>query len=49
MNNALVTPWSLLTTTAGLIAFHIGLFTLVGRERKSPYVINSVFPSLSFV
>jgi hypothetical protein len=40
----LLTPWSILTATAGLIAFHIGLYTLVGRERKSPYVINSVFP-----
>jgi hypothetical protein len=40
----MLNPWSLITTTAGLIAFHIGLLTLVGRERKSPYVINSVFP-----
>lgn len=40
----LLTPWSLLTATAGLVAFHIGLYTLVGRERKSPYVINLVFP-----
>jgi hypothetical protein len=39
-----VTPWTLLTATAGLIAFHIGLFTLVGRERKSPYMINAIFP-----
>jgi hypothetical protein len=39
-----VTPWALLTATAGLIAFHIGLYTLVGRERKSPYIINSVYP-----
>jgi hypothetical protein len=39
-----LTAWSILTATAGLIAFHIGLYTLVGRERKSPYVINSVFP-----
>jgi hypothetical protein len=37
-------PWSLLTATAGLIAFHIGVYTLVGRERKSPYMINAVFP-----
>jgi hypothetical protein len=42
--SALLTPWSVLTATAGLIAFHIGLYTLVGRERKSPYVINAVFP-----
>lgn len=38
-----LTPWSLLTATAALMAFLIGLYTLVGRERKSPYVINSVF------
>jgi hypothetical protein len=43
---ALLTPWALLTATAGLVAFHIGLYTLVGRERKSPYVINYVFPVL---
>ncbi|MDC7789691.1 hypothetical protein PQJ75_29575 [Rhodoplanes sp. TEM] len=42
--STLLTPWSVLTATAGLIAFHIGLYTLVGRERKSPYVINAVFP-----
>jgi hypothetical protein len=41
---ALLNPWSLLTATAGLIAFHIGLYTLVGRERKSPYMINAIFP-----
>src|SRR5439155_9403804 len=35
---AALTPWSILAATAGLIAFHIGLYTLVGRERKSPYV-----------
>jgi hypothetical protein len=40
----MLTPWALLTAMAGLIAFHIGLFTLVGRERKSPYMINAVFP-----
>lgn len=39
-----LTPWSVLTATAGLVAFHIGLFTLVGRERKSPYIINLIFP-----
>jgi hypothetical protein len=39
----LLAPTSILTATAGLIAFHIGLYTLVGRERKSPYIINSVF------
>ncbi|WP_448536826.1 hypothetical protein [Sphingobium yanoikuyae] len=35
--------WSLLTATAALMAFLIGLYTLVGRDRKSPYLINSVF------
>lgn len=35
--------WSLLTATAGLLAFLIGVYTLVGRDRKSPYLINSVF------
>ena len=42
-----ITPWAILTATAGLIAFHIGLFTLIGRERKSPYIINTVFPILA--
>ncbi|HEV7334490.1 MAG TPA: hypothetical protein VGO06_00870 [Bosea sp. (in: a-proteobacteria)] len=44
LTGVVLTPWSLLTATAGLIAFHIGLYTLVGRERKSPYAINAVFP-----
>jgi hypothetical protein len=39
-----LTPWNILTATAGLVAFHIGLYTLIGRERKSPYVINRAFP-----
>lgn len=39
-----LTPWALLTATAGLVAFQIGLYTLIGRERKSPYIINSTFP-----
>jgi hypothetical protein len=39
----ILTPWSLLTATGALMAFLIGLYTLVGRERKAPYVINSVF------
>jgi hypothetical protein len=43
-NPGTLTPWALLTATAGLIAFHIGLYTLVARERKSPYIINSVYP-----
>ena len=42
MNNFL-TPWAVLTANAALLAFLIGLYTLVGREQKSPYVINSVF------
>lgn len=37
------TPWNLLAGTGAILAFLIGLYTLVGRERKSPYVINSVF------
>src|SRR5947199_4897763 len=37
-------PPLILSATAGLIAFEIGLLTLVGRERKSPYVINASFP-----
>ncbi len=41
---SVLTPWSILTATAGLIAFLIGLYTLVARDRKSPYIINSVFP-----
>jgi hypothetical protein len=40
---SILTPWSLLTATGALLAFQIGLYTLVGRERKAPYVINSVF------
>ena len=44
MNAALgTTPWNLLTATGAILAFLIGLYTLVGRERKSPYLINSVF------
>ena len=46
VQSTLLAPSALLTATAGLIAFHIGLYTLVGRERKSPYVINRVFPVL---
>jgi hypothetical protein len=40
---SILTPWTLLTATGALLAFHFGLYTLVGRERKAPYVINSVF------
>src|SRR3546814_16542895 len=38
-----LTTWALLTATAGLLAFLVGFYTLVGRDRKSPYLINSVF------
>ncbi|WP_420403555.1 hypothetical protein [Nisaea sp.] len=44
----ILTPWTIMTATAGLVAFHIGLYTLIGRERKSPYVINSAFPIFIF-
>lgn len=40
---SLLSPWVVLTATGALLAFLIGLYTLVGRERKSPYLINSVF------
>src|SRR5580704_3028827 len=39
----ILTPWSLVAATGALMAFHVGLYTLVGRERKSPYLINSAF------
>ena len=38
-----LSAWSLLTATAGLLAFLVSLYALVGRERKSPYLINSIF------
>jgi hypothetical protein len=44
LTDSFLTPWAILTATAGLLAFQIGLYTLVGRERKSPYIINTVFP-----
>jgi hypothetical protein len=37
-----VTAASLLTTTAALLAFLIGFLGLIGRDRKSPYLINTV-------
>lgn len=43
MNTTFTTP-TLLAATAGLIAFHIGVLTLVGRERRAPYVIDKIFP-----
>jgi hypothetical protein len=48
MSDASITPWKLLTATAALLAFLVGLYTLVGRERKSPHQINKVFPILFF-
>ena len=41
--NDLWTPWNVLAAVGALLAFLIGLYTLVGRERKSPYLINSIF------
>lgn len=38
-----LSPWKLLTATAALLAFLVGLYTLIGRERKSPHQINDVF------
>ena len=40
MSNELLT---LITAPAALLAFLIGLHTLIGRERRSPYVINTIF------
>ena len=34
---------TLITAPAALLAFLIGLHTLIGRERRSPYVINAIF------
>lgn len=44
MTDLAMTPWKLLTASAALLAFLVGLYTLVGRERKSPHQINNVFP-----
>jgi hypothetical protein len=38
-----LSTWTLLTATAGLLGFLVGVYTLVGRDRKSPYLINSMF------
>lgn len=37
-----MTAWNLLAATGALLAYLVGLMTLAGRERKSPYVINRV-------
>lgn len=44
LSDITITPWVLLTAIAGLAAFNLGLYTLVGKERKSPYIINSIYP-----
>ncbi len=38
-----LTPWVLLTATAALLAFLVSICTLIARERKMPYLINSIF------
>ena len=38
-----ITPWAVLAAAGVLMAFLIGFYTLIGRERKSPYLINSFF------
>ena len=40
---SMVTPWTVLTAAGVLLAFLVGFYTLIGRERKSPYLINSLF------
>lgn len=42
LGTSALTAWNLLTATAALLAFLIGLMGLVGRERKSPYVVNTI-------
>lgn len=37
-----LSSWKLLAATAGFLAFLISLYALIGRERKSPYQINSI-------
>ncbi len=41
-SGASLTAWNLLTATGALLAFLMGLAGLVGRERKSPYVVNTI-------
>ena len=46
VNSIQVAPSTVLTGTGVLLALLIGLYTLIGRERKSPYLINSLFEIL---
>lgn len=41
-------PKDMLTATGLLLAFLIGFYTLIGRERKSPYLTNRLFQILLF-
>ena len=41
--HTVITPWTILAAAGVLLAFLIGFYTLIGRERKSPYLINSFF------
>ena len=41
--HTVITPWAVLAAAGVLLAFLIGFYTLIGRERKSPYLINSFF------
>lgn len=38
-----IPPWTILAASGVLLAFLIGFYTQIGRERKSPYLINSFF------
>lgn len=40
-NYAALTPPGLITASGVLLAFLLGFYTLIARERKSPYLINS--------
>ena len=39
----MITPWTVLAVAGVLLAFLVSFYTLIGRERKSPYLINSFF------